>query len=108
MAVTKYKTINPLQFILGQVLKNNLILVRFKNGVMPEDAPVKDCMEYFNRTIPAGTSYLLFTQTEANLIECPSSNFGTQDMVAFHVYEDTEVDSEPVDSERIIATDRLF
>lgn len=108
MAVTKTKTINPLQFILGNLLKNNLMLIKLKEEAIPEDTPIKDCMDYFKTTIPAGTSYLLFTQIEANLIECPTSSFGTQDMEAFYVSEGEESDSDPITAERIVASGKLF
>ena len=108
MAVLKTKTVNPLQFILGELLKNNLMLIKIKQGTIPEDTPIKDCMEYFRRTIPAGTSYLLFTQNDGNLTQCPSSNFSTQDMVAYHIHESIETDSEPVASQRIVSSGGLF
>jgi hypothetical protein len=108
MGITKTKVINPLQFILGNVLKNNLIMIKLKEEAIPDDTPLKDCMDYYNSTIPAGTSYLLFTQIEANLIECPTSSFGTQDMEAFYVSEGEESDTDPIPSERIVASGKLF
>jgi len=94
--------------MLGQLLKNNLMLIKIKEGTIPTETPVKECMEYFSRTIPAGTSYLLFTQIDGNLTQCPSSAFSTQDMVAFHVNESTDTDTDPVDSERVVSAGGLF
>jgi len=108
MAILKTKTLNPLQFVLGELLKTNLILISIKDGTIPDGTPVKDCMEYFRRTIPAGTSYLLFTQIDGNLTQCPSSAFSTQDMVAFHVNESIETDPDPVTSERVVTSGGPF
>jgi len=84
------KTINPLYFILQNILKNNLSIIKLKTEAIPEGTDLRACFSYLKKTIPAGTSYLIFTEKTSTLLECPASCVDTEDMVAFYVAEDTE------------------
>ena len=108
MSVNITKTINPLQFILGNLLHNNLVLINLKQEAIPEGTPLADCTDYFDRTIPAGTSYLLFNQIEVSLIECAASNLSTQGMEVFNIIDGRERPGAVAQTGRVSATNKLF
>jgi hypothetical protein len=108
MSVEITKTINPLQFILGNILRNNLVLINLKTEAIPEGTPLADCTDYFNRTIPAGTSYLLFNQIEGSLMECAASNFSMQGMEVFNIVDGGESPGAIAQTRRMAATNKLF
>ena len=85
MTIHTQKTINPLQFILGNVLGTNLSLLKIKAAAIPSGTPLQECFDYFSKTLPAGTSYLLFAQGDTTLVEYPSSKIDTQNMSTFYV-----------------------
>jgi len=95
MAHIATKTVNPLQLVAGSALRNNLCIVRFKEGAVPAAAPVREALACLRRTVPAGTAYLLFSSSEAILTECPEADFSMEDMQAFEVNVSTELVAAP-------------
>ena len=62
-----YKDINPMQHMVVSLMNTNSMVIRFKQGVLKKEVPTKDCLDFLNMTIPAGTSYLIFSQTTDTL-----------------------------------------
>lgn len=106
--ITQIKMVNPLQLLLGQLMKNNLVLVRLKPGTIPVGTPVGECLAWLDRAMPAGTAYLLFGEAEANLLQFDSSSVRTGETTAFTVRTGAELDTVPVDAERLVAGDGPF
>ena len=48
-------------------MNTNTLVAKLKQGVLRKEVPAKDCFSFLDMTIPAGTSYLLFTQTADTL-----------------------------------------
>ena len=65
--ITYYKNINPMQHMVVSLMNTNTMVMVVKQGVVKRDVPTKDCLDFLDRTIPAGTSYLIFTQTTDTL-----------------------------------------
>jgi hypothetical protein len=104
----RYKYVNPLQLVTGNLLRPNLLLIKLKQAAIPAGVPLKACMDYFRKTLPAGTSYLLFSQQENNLISCPSAAVTEGATTAFRLVTGTESSATPVAAERLVAAGEIF
>jgi len=83
--INYYKTVNPLQFVAENILRQNTTLVSIKEECIPADVPLEACMDYFRRTIPAGTSCLIFSQATVTVLQMPSTDFLSGDTEAFYL-----------------------
>ena len=108
MAITKTKQINPMKFVLGELTGSNLMVVSLKQDAIPAGTPVGECMDYLERTLPAGTSYLIFTMFETNLTQCPTSVFDVGDTEAFQVNVSSDSVAAPVSGSRVTAAATLY
>lgn len=103
-----FKIVNPLQLLVGNLFGRNLMLIKLKAAAIPAGTPVTECMDYFGRTLPAGTTYLLFTEVEGNLSECPGASCSMLETTAFRVKEGSESRTVPVTAERTAAAGGVF
>ena len=68
-------TINPLQFVLQQLMRNNLILVKVRVAALPARAPGLQLIRYLRDIVPPHTTYIVFVEIEpeADTIELDES-----------------------------------
>lgn len=74
-------TINPLQFVIENILRNNLTLIKIRTSAMRADAPGLGMFKYLRNIVPPHTTYLVFIEInpEPDTIELPDS---TDEVVA--------------------------
>lgn len=93
-----------MQHMVVPLMNTNTMVISVKQGVVKKDVPAKDCLEFLDRTIPAGTSYLIFTQMTDTLQtdagNCIEDIGGT---AGYGNYDETPI-QHPVIAEHLIIT----
>ena len=55
-------TINPLEFVLENIMRNHLILIKVKVAAVPSDSPGLKLFRYLRDVIPPHTTYIVFVE----------------------------------------------
>jgi len=69
-------TINPMTFILNNVCKNNLFVIRVKPAAFDTDAPGLSMFSRLRKVVPPHTTYIVFVDTELQVEEVDLSQVG--------------------------------
>jgi hypothetical protein len=72
-------TINPLQFVMENLLRNNLFVIRARAASFNEDAPGINVFKYLRSIIPPHTTYIVFVEQTVSMETVDLSAPGGED-----------------------------
>ena len=56
-------TINPLEYVLGTIMANNVFFIKLKPQKFAEGAPGQEFLAHLRDVVPPQTTYLVFVET---------------------------------------------
>jgi hypothetical protein len=80
-------TINPLEFVIENILKNNLTIVKVRANAIGDDAPGLGLFKYLRDVIMPHTTYIVFVEISADTDTIDLSQAGDEENAG--VEEDT-------------------
>lgn len=87
-------TVNPLQFMLGNLMRNNVFLIVLKPDQFPSKSPGISLFSYLRRALPPHTTYLVYVEINAGTeyIDYSDSQLLTEDEQFFDVPDGVVLD----------------
>ena len=80
-------TINPLEFVLDNIMKNNLTIVKVRAGAIGDDAPGLGLFKYLRNIIMPHTTFIVYVEIVADTDTIDLSQAGDEEQAG--VVEDT-------------------